>query len=569
MPRRLVAFAALFLLSAPMALVAPTPAGAAAPVLPANFTDQLVTNVGRPTAVASTPDGRVLIATMPGQLRVVKPGAGLLVTPALDVGFESCAIHERGMLGIAVDPAFASNHFIFVFYTFNNGTACGTNVDPYPVNRVSRFTLPDTNVVDPASELVVLDRIPSRGGGHNAGDIHFGADGLIYVSTGDGVCRIDASEDTRCTSDNNNARSLNHLLGKILRIAPDGSIPPSNPYAAAPGSRRCGDPAAPASTPAVGAGPCRETFASGLRNPFRFAVRPGTSQLYINDVGQDTWDEIDLGVPGADYGWNLREGHCALASTTDCGDPGPGLTNPIFDYAHTGGCSSITGGAFVPAGVWPSPYDGAYLFADYVCGKIFRLAPATGGGFSMVEFVTGLGASSATSMAFGLAPGGGQSLYYTTFAGGGEIRRITSTPPGHRPPTASFTTSVPAGGAPVDVAFDASASADPDGGPLSYRWDFGDGSPLAVRSSATVSHRYGTTGGYTATVTVVDNTGLESAPTARKVTIGAPDSPPTPTVVAPTSKAHFTVGQTVTLKGKATDPEDGNLPAGALTWEVL
>ncbi|HEY0399815.1 MAG TPA: PQQ-dependent sugar dehydrogenase, partial [Acidimicrobiia bacterium] len=333
MSRRLAAFAALFLLSAPLALVAPTPAGAAAPVLPANFTDQLVTNVGRPTAVASTPDGRVLVATMPGQLRVVKPGVGLLATPALDVGFESCAIHERGMLGIAVDPAFVSNHFIFVFYTFNNGTACGTNVDPYPVNRVSRFTLPETNVIDPASELVVLDRIPSRGGGHNAGDIHFGADGLIYVSTGDGVCRIDASEDTRCTSDNNNARSLNHLLGKILRIAPDGSIPPSNPYAAAPGSRRCGDPAASASTPAVGSGPCRETFASGLRNPFRFAVRPGTSQLYINDVGQDTWDEIDLGVPGADYGWNVREGHCALASTTDCGDPGPGLTNPIFDYA--------------------------------------------------------------------------------------------------------------------------------------------------------------------------------------------------------------------------------------------
>ena len=565
--RRFSAFVALALLALPLALVE-SPAGAT-PVLPADFTDQLVTNVAKPTALAFTPDGRVLVATQPGQLRVIAPGpgGGLIPTPAIDLGFELCSTYERGLLGVAVDPAFATNHHVFVLYTYKNGSTCGRNLDPYPVNRVSRFTLDDGNTIDPGSEVVVLDRIPSRTGQHNAGDLHFGADGLIYVSTGDGYCRLAPSEDTRCTADNNNARSLSHLMGKILRVAPDGSIPPANPYVTAAGSRRCGDPTA-ATTPA-GSGPCQETFASGLRNPFRFAVRPGTSDLYINDVGQDTWDEIDLGAAGADYGWNLREGHCAKGSTTDCGDPGPGLTNPIFDYGHTAGCSSITGGAFVPAGAWPAPFDGAYLFADYVCGKIFRLAPTGGGGFSMVDFVTGLGASSATSLAFGPSDGG-QALYYTSYANGGEVRSITFTPAGHRPPVAAFTASVPSGDAPVEVGFDAGASSDPDGGNLTtYRWSFGDGSPTVESAGPTTTHVYATAGTFSPTLIVSDTGGLDSSPVSRTIGVGVPNQPPTPQVVAPTTATRFTVGQSVTLKGKATDPEDGTLPDTALSWEVL
>jgi glucose/arabinose dehydrogenase len=424
MSRRFAAFVAVAVLGTLFSVVQP-PAAQAAPVLPANFSDELVANVGKPTGLAFTPDGRVLVTTMTGQLQVIDPSAGLLPTPALDVGPISCAIHERGMLGIAVDPAFAVNHYVYIDYTLKNGSDCGQNGDPSPFDRVSRFTLPDSNVVDPASEFVVLDHIPSRNG-HNAGDVHFGADGLVYVSTGDGVCRLDPAEQTLCNVDNDNAQNPSLLLGKILRVAPDGSIPADNPNVGAAGAHRCGDPAGTGVSTA--AGPCLETFASGLRNPFRFAVRPGTSQLYINDVGESTWDEIDLGAAGANYGWNVREGHCAVGSTTDCGDPPAGMTNPIFDYGHTAGCSSITGGAFVPAGLWPAPYDGAYLFADYVCGKIFRLEPDAGGGYTMVEFVTGLGASSATDLAFGPSPAG-QSLYYTSFAGGGEVRRITYTSP--------------------------------------------------------------------------------------------------------------------------------------------
>jgi glucose/arabinose dehydrogenase len=435
MSRRLAAFAAVALFGV-LVTVVPRQAAQAAPTLPANFSDELVTNVGKPTAVAVTPDGRVLITTMTGQLRVATAGGALVVSPALDLGPITCSIHERGMLGIAVDPAFATNHYLFVVYTMKNGSDCGLNSDPYPFDRVSRFTLGDDNVVDPASEVVVLDHIPSRNG-HNAGDIHFGADGLVYVSTGDGVCRLDPAQQTLCNVDNDNARNPSLLLGKILRVAPNGSIPAGNPNIGAPEAHRCGDPAG--SAVSTSPGPCLETFASGLRNPFRFAVRPGTSDLYINDVGEATWDEIDLGSAGADYGWNVREGHCAVGSSTDCGPPPAGMTNPIFDYAHTAGCSSITGAAFVPTGIWPAPFDGAYLFADYVCGKIFRLDPTGSGGFAMTDFVTGLGASSATSLAFGPSPGG-QSLYYTTFAGGGEVRRITYTGP--LPTTTTTTTTI-------------------------------------------------------------------------------------------------------------------------------
>lgn len=561
--RRSACLGLLALLAAPITAGGPRPAGAQA-MLPPDFVDQLVAAVAKPTGVAPTPDGRLLVATQPGLLRVVTGGT-LLAAPALDLGPRLCSTSERGLLGVAVDPGFAVNRRFFVFYTDRNGSDCGRNLDPYPVNRVSRFTLPDSNVVDPASEVVILDHIPSRTGQHNGGDLHIGADGLLYVSVGDGMCRLPPADDSRCAGDNDNARSLSHLLGKILRVDPeDGSVPPGNPFASAPGARRCGDPAGPLPG---GTGPCRETFASGLRNPFRFAIRPGTSELYINDVGQDTWEEVNAGVAGGDYGWNVREGHCARGSTTDCGDPGAGFVNPLFDYGQAGGCSSITGAVFVPPGVWPAPYDGAYLFADYVCGTIFRLVPAPGGAFTATAFVTGLGASSATSLTFG-GYGGGQALYYSSYAGGGELRRIVWAPPGLRPPLASFSAVVPAGTPPVTVSFDAGTSSDPDGGTLTYRWDFGDG-VTEQTAAATTTHRYQAAGTFVATLTVVDPDALESAPATRSIGVGLPNGAPTPVVVSPTTTDRFRVGQTITLRGAATDPEDGSLPDDALTWEVV
>ncbi len=403
--RALIALFLLVQLFAVSALLAATP--------PADFSDALVTNLASPTALAFTPDGRLLLTQQTGQLRVYQSGA-LLTTPALDlnIGNLICSDFERGLLGVAVDPNFATNHSIYVYYTFNKHNApdrnsCAhNNAATEPVNRVVRYTLSDANVA--SGETVLVDNIPSPNGNHNAGDLHFGKDGYLYISVGEGGV-------------NANARRLDLLSGKILRVDRDGLPLAANPQAGTAGARRCGDPSG---VPA-GAGPCSEMYAWGLRNPFRFAFDPNAAgtRFFINDVGQNTWEEIDEGQLGVDYGWNVREGHCATGSTSSCGAPPAGMINPIYDYGRDTGCSAITGAAFVPAGIWPAPYDGAYLFADYGCSKIFRLIPGGGNSYTAVDFATGVGGP--TAMIFG-PYNSTQALYYAAI-GSGQIRRVAYT----------------------------------------------------------------------------------------------------------------------------------------------
>jgi glucose/arabinose dehydrogenase len=385
-----------------------SPAGAA---VPPGFTDALVAQVPAPTALAFTPDRRMLVTSQGGTLRVVQGGT-LLPTPALDLTGVICADFERGLLGVAVDPAFSANSFVYLYSTRRTGALC----DSSAVNRLSRYVMSGNTL---SGEVVLLDNIPSPAGNHNGGDVQFGPDGMLYVSVGDGGCDYPGGTPSGCGAQNDAARDRHVLLGKVLRIDRNGNVPPDNPFTGA-GTARC------ATTGRTTAGlVCQETYAWGLRNPYRVAFDPNspTPRLHINDVGQATWEEVDLGSPGADYGWNVREGHCATGSTTDCGPPPAGMTNPIFDYGRADGCRSITGGAFVPQGVWPAPYGGRYLFADFACGKIFRLDPAPGGGFTRTEFATGLGSNSVVHLAFGPWRST-QALYYTTYAGGGQVRRV-------------------------------------------------------------------------------------------------------------------------------------------------
>jgi len=531
------------LLFAIVSIIAP----ALCATVPPGFTDELVTAVASPTALAFTPDGRLLITTQPGRLRVYQNGA-LVAMPALDLTSPTnviCSNSERGLLGVAVDPSFATpnNNFIYVYYTFNRAGTC--------VNRVSRYLLSTSNVA--SGETVLIDNIPSTAGNHNGGDVQFGNDGYLYVSVGDGGCDYAGGG---CAGSNDAARDQHSLVGKILRITRAGTIPSDNPFTGS-GTADC------RFTGGTTAGSkCRETFAWGLRNPFRMAFdsNDAGTRFFINDVGQNTWEEIDLGQAGADYGWNVREGHCATGSTTDCGPPPAGMTNPVHDYGRDVG-GSITGGAFVPFGLWPSEYDGDYLFSDYVAGKIFRIAASGAGPRS--DFATGLGGSSAVHLGFG-PRAGSQALYFTTYAGGGQVRRIYVTA-ANGVPVADVTASPTSGPAPLTVNFNGSGSSDPDGDPLTFLWAFGDGQ-TATTSGPTTSHQYAA-GNYTASLTVRDSRKATSAPDT--VAIASGNTPPSPVISSPAAGATFAVGQTIALTGSASDTQDGTINPATFQWTVL
>ena len=267
------------------------------------------------------PDGRLFVLEQGGSVRVIKNGA-LLSTPFLTLTVSTDS--ERGLLGIAFDPNFSANRFVYLYYTRSTS----------PIkNRVSRFTASSTNgdVVQAGSELILLDNIASDAGNHNGGAIHFGADGKLYVAVGDGGTTHTSSQD------------FSSLSGKILRVNSDGSIPTDNPFFNQAGAQK-------------------EIWALGLRNPFTFAFDPTNGKLHINDVGQDTFEEINLGVKGANYGWPTCEGTCSDSN----------FTNPIYFYDHSVG-QAITGGAFYRASEFPSQYNGVYFFSDYLRGFIHYL----------------------------------------------------------------------------------------------------------------------------------------------------------------------------------------------------
>lgn len=382
--------------------------------VPTGFSDTLVTSVAAPTALAFVPDGRMLIASQSGKLYVLKNGTLTLARTIQNI----CTDSERGLLGVTVDPNFAKNRYIYLYYTAKAFGSCATNSPQSPVNRVIRFTLPENNIIT-SNPITIIAYIPSPNGNHNGGDLRFGKDGkYLFVSVGDGGC--DPAGDSGCAAQNNAAQAKNLLSGKILRVTPTGDVPSINPFVGS-NSVRCG------LTRNIPQGKvCGEIFATGLRNPFRMAFNPNSSTtgFYINDVGQNAREEIDLGNKGANYGWNLREGICKTGSSSDCGAPPSGLTNPVFDYGRSGtfsGCRSISGGAFVPNGLWPSAYSNTYLFADFVCGKIFGLR---GSGSSQTATVFASGLGNVVHLDFGTYAGT-RALYYTTYADGGQVRRIS------------------------------------------------------------------------------------------------------------------------------------------------
>lgn len=284
------------------------------------------------TAMAWSPDGRLFVCEQGGALRVVKNGA-LLSTPFALVSTSPDG--ERGLLGVAFHPNFASNGWVYVYYTSSAGGAH---------NRISRFTA-SGDVAQAGSEVVLVDLpLLSVATNHNGGALHFGPDGKLYVAVGDNAT-------------GSNAQDMGIPFGKMLRFNDDGSIPTDNPfYGSASGINR-------------------SIWALGLRNPFSFAFDPNGSRMFINDVGQNLWEEIDVGARGANYGWPDTEG-----ATSN-----PAFTTPLFTYAHSSNSTLVVGAAIVggtfyrPASVdFPSSWVGNYFFGDYVDGWINRLDTANG-----------------------------------------------------------------------------------------------------------------------------------------------------------------------------------------------
>lgn len=342
-----------------------------AATLPVGFTETTIAGISSPTAMEIAPDGRIFVCEQGGRLRVIKNGA-LLATPFVTLTVDPAG--ERGLLGVAFDPAFATNHFLYVYYT--------VPIEPRH-NRVSRFTA-NGDVAVASSEQVILelDNL-STATNHNGGAIHFGPDGKLYVAVGE-------------NANGANSQTLSNRLGKMLRINSDGTIPADNPFF----------------NTAVGAN--RSIWALGLRNPFTFAFQPGTGRMFINDVGQNTWEEINEGLAGSNYGWPTSEGPTSK----------PSFRSPLFAYTHgtgpTTGCA-IAGGAFYnPLNVqFPASFVGKYFFADLCSGWIRTFDPATS---TAVDFASGI------ANPVDLKVGTDGSLYYLSI-GSGSVGRIEFSDP--------------------------------------------------------------------------------------------------------------------------------------------
>ncbi|MGH3368326.1 MAG: PQQ-dependent sugar dehydrogenase [Nocardioidaceae bacterium] len=522
---------------------------AAAALVPLGFSDRVIADVPQPTGMAFTPDGRMLVISKPGRLYVVEQGQPNQL--ALDISNRICSEKELGLVGIAVDPNFATNNSIYLYYTRQNGGTCTATGGTRLSNWVGRFELRNDNIVPVNSEVEIVGNIDTTEAHHIAGDLEFGENGFLYISVGDGVCTTVGPR--KCAGLNDAPQKRNVPHGKILRVDRNGIAPADNPYANAAGSRRCTNP----SGIPGGTGPCREIFAIGFRNPFRFARKPGTDLFYVNDVGRHTWEEVNRLAMGKNYGWNVREGSCARDSTTNCGSVAP-YRNPIYDYPHSSTCTSVTGGAFVPDGLWPG-YNDVYMFADYTCGRIFELRQNASGQFTRSTFIDGL--PGPVHLRFG-PHDGSQALYYLDIAQG-AVHRVTLAAD-NEAPIADFTYT-PDGRA---LAFDGSASSDPNSGDsvVGYQWDFGDGTTTGVRTSPQVNHTYATDGPFQVTLTVTDNRGLVSEPLPQTVHSG--EHPPTIQITAPDPAARFAVNEQLTLRATATDPEDGTLQGASIDWVV-
>jgi glucose/arabinose dehydrogenase len=406
--------------------------------LPGGFADTVLDNppsnsLSGLTGIAPLAGDRALIMEKGGAVRVLGSDGKLVAADALNLSV--CTGSEMGLLGAAADPGFNVNGYVYLYYTHNAGD-CNSASGRF--NRVSRFTM-TANTIDPNSEAVLLDNIAAKGGNHDGGDLEVGQDGYLYVTIGDSGSNPRGAGDTA-------AEDLSLLNGKILRITTIGGVPADNPFVGDPSAAPCATAGIAAPTTVK----CLEIFDWGLRNPYRFAfdTNTGATHFFINDVGEGTWEEVDEGGKGLNYGWNTREGACVTGSSTNCPPPPAQFTDPLTSYNHSSGCTYVTAGAFVPNGIWPAQFDNSYLFADGGCGKMWLRTPN-----GAVDYANPFAQTTGgiVDMAF-ITQGPDPALYYVT-NGDSKVHKITYDAPASKNDSALAYTPLAAATRPYDTRF--------------------------------------------------------------------------------------------------------------------
>ncbi|WP_029430878.1 PQQ-dependent sugar dehydrogenase [Blastococcus sp. URHD0036] len=505
--------------------VLPGAPASAAPSLPAGFVVRDLPSGQSDTLTDfdSAPDGSWFTTGKNGRVAWVSAAGGARTLATLPVVTQQ----DLGLTGIAVPADYPTSRQVYTSRTLS--------VNGVWTARLSAWTV--TGSPEPtglAAERVVLE-LRQDADVHGMTDIVAAPDGTLWVSMGDAAdFRVVDPLALR-------AHDIEQGHGKLLHLLPDGRGVPSNPYF---------DAAAPQSWKS-------RVYASGFRSPFRLSLDPTSGAPVLGDVGWNTWEEVDLIRPGADYGWPCWEGDTQTPGYRDLpGCQGATNTSPLWTYPHGPLGSSVTGGVVYTGSSYPEAYRGAYFFGDYASQRVYTLRYDAQGRLTRQPEAAGFGAGNGLPVAFGTAANG--DVVYADIAGS-TLKRLVYLP-GNRPPTAeaTFTTNAAA----RTVSFDAARSTDLDGDPLGYAWDFGDGT---IGTGVRVDHTYAATTPTTVTVrlTVTDPQGgagtrdLTVAPAA-----GAPDL----VLTAPPPTATFGVGEPVRASATATDSAGAPLP---VTWRVV
>lgn len=513
--------------------------------MPAGFqVETVISGFNLPTTAQYAPDGRIFVAEKGGAVKIVKNGV-ILNTPFYRLSNIN-TYGDRGLIGMTLDPNFATNGYVYLAYVYDSTP--GLNNQGPKVGQLIRITANGDIALDGSEKVLIgsvvgdalnpscsnfatgTDCIASDRPAHTVDSLVFGLDGKLYFSIGDSADF--SGVDTLAFRSQN----LDLLNGKVLRINPDGTAPTDNPfYDGNPNSNRS------------------KVWYYGFRNPFRISVNPSTGKVYVGDVGWFTSEEIDVGAPGANFGWPCREGfgatpsyNCSVTNATD----------PIYAYPHDiNGAGSITGGVFYTGNSYPASYNGQYFFGDYSQNWVKTLQENATGTATVTDFINGAGGP--VHFFIGLD---GNVNFIQIYSG--SIQKIVYTT-GNLTPVAVASASATSGLAPLSVNFNAVGTYDPDSNPLTFSWNFGDGT---ISNASTTSHIYTSNGTYFPTLTVTDTSGATS--TAQiKIIVG--NKAPTASITNPPNNSLYIGGQYVPLVGLGTDFEDGVLLENAYSWRII